>query len=250
MMPAKSMSDPRYQETGEETCDELRDYSLLIRQPRNGYRYSLDPLLLCDFAGADDSLRIADLGTGCGIIPMVMARRWCKSQIVGIELHSEMAAIASRNVEINNLSPRISIINADILELQKILPAASFDLIVANPPYREMGSGRISPRPGRDAARHELTAKLADFMAVARRLVINGGRICFIYHTSRLVELMDKAVSLKLTPMRLRMVHGDRTSAARMFLIELVKGRLGELSILPPLYLDTDCSCLIPAEKG
>ncbi len=221
----------------EETIDELRKYDLKIIQPRHGYRYSLDPLLLCDFAAIRDGEEAVDLGAGCGIIPLILSRTAQGSRLVGVESQSEMADLAERNVALNGLAERVAIRNADILDVKKLFPASSFDLVVANPPYRKRSTGRISPKPGRDLARHESTASLTDFLAAAKNLVKLTGRICFIYHPSRLAEFLTEAGAMKLSPARLRMVHGNCSAEARMFLIELVKGRKSELAILPPLFV-------------
>jgi Predicted O-methyltransferase len=192
----------------DETEDQLRDYDLKIIQPKDGYRFSLDPLLLCDFAGSG-ALRILDLGTGCGIIPLVMARKASESRITGVEFQNGMASLARRNVSGNALSDRITVIESDILSLKGVLAPESFDLVLANPPYRKQGEGKTSPRAGRDLARHESTASLADFLATAKRMVKPGGSVCMIYHPERLAELLAACLEINLCPVRLQMVHGD-----------------------------------------
>lgn len=212
-------------------------YDLKIVQQRGGYRFSLDPLLLADFADVREGAQVIDLGTGCGIIPLVLARKAETARIVGVELQPEMAELAQRNAELNALADRIEIMDADIIDLKRSYPVSSFDLVVANPPYRKRGTGKISPRAGRDQARHESTAGLADFLEVAKYLVRPTGRICLIYLAARLTEFLSCASELKLSPLRLRMVHGNPAAAAKMFLVELVKGRQGELAVLPPLVV-------------
>jgi tRNA1Val (adenine37-N6)-methyltransferase len=222
---------------GDETIDELRRYGLQIIQPRHGYRFSVDPLLLCDFAGVTAGERLVDLGTGCGIMPLVLARQGEDVRAVGVEFQEQMAALALRNVRENGLAARIDILAEDITALKRFFPVSSFDLVIANPPYRRRGTGRVSPKAGRDDARHESTASLADFLMMAKYLVKPAGRICFIYHPSRLAELLVEAAALKLAPLRLRMVHGNGAADARIFLVELAKGRKGELKVLPPLFM-------------
>lgn len=220
-----------------ETTDKLQAYDLKIIQPRHGYRFSLDPLLLCDFANLHGVETIADLGTGCGVMPLVFARKSLDLKIVGIETQEEMAELATRNVLLNGLSERVSVLHRDVNSLRRHLVPSSFDLVVANPPYRKPGTGRISPKPGRDLARHESTASLADFLSAAKYLVKPSGKICFIYHPSRIIEFLMETAALKLAPLRLRMVHGDARAEARMFLVELVKGRKGDLAVMPPLLV-------------
>ena len=220
-----------------ETLDELTGYQLSIIQPRHGYRFSLDPLLLADFAGVRKDERVADLGTGCGIIPLLLARRESSAVITGVEFQDSMARIAERNVLANGLSGSIDVVADDVTSLKSRFPVSTFDLVVSNPPYRRPGTGKVSPRAGRDGARHETTATLADFLSAAKYLVKESGRICFIYHTCRLAELMAQAALQKLAPLRLRMVHGNSIAPARMFLVELMKGRAGELRVEPPLIV-------------
>lgn len=217
-----------------ETVDQLRDYDLKIIQPKSGYRFSLDPLLLCDFAPVGKTT-ILDLGTGCGIIPLVMSRKNPGASIKALELQPQMAAIAQRNVNNNALADKIKIVATDILEITKSYPADSFDLVMGNPPYRRQGEGKISPKAGRDLARHESSATLADFLSIAKKMVKPGGSICFIYHPERLAELLSLALQLKLSPARLQLVHGDFLLPARMFLIELSKGKKCALEVLAPV---------------
>jgi tRNA1Val (adenine37-N6)-methyltransferase len=236
-----------------ETVDELQNYGLRIVQPRHGYRFSLDPLLLCDFAELVAGGRVIDLGAGCGVIPLVLARKDEGAQIVGVEFQHEMAALATRNVRLNGLAGRIEIVEADINSLRKLFPVSSFDLVVANPPYRKPGSGKISPRAGRDRARHESTAGLAEFLAAAKYLVKPAGSICLIYHTSRLADCLAEAERQRLAPVRLRFVHGSPEAEARMFLVELVKGRKGELTVLSPCFVSAgigDERAEMPYSKG
>ncbi len=227
----------------EETLDELRNHDLKIIQPRAGYRFSLDPLLLCDFAGIREGERVIDLGTGSGVIPLVLARKSAASAFVGVEFQKELADLAIRNIALNGLEARIGILLADVLHLKGHSPGSSFDLVTANPPYRAPGSGKISPARGRDAARHETTAGLADFLAGAKYLVKPSGRICLIYHVSRLVDCLGEAERQKLAVAKLQFVHGFPGAEARTFMAELAKGRKSELKVLAPLFVnETDTS--------
>ena len=225
-------------ECGElETLDQLTGYDLRVIQPRHGYRFSVDPLLLADFAGVRRGERCVDLGTGCGVIALLLARLGEDCSVTGIEFQQAVANMATRNVLLNDLAQRVEIVEEDVVSLKSHFPVDSFDLVVSNPPYRRPGTGKVSPRAGRDDSRHESTATLADFLAAAKYLVKPSGRICLIYHTCRLAELMAQASLQKLAPLRLRMVHGNSKAQARMFMIELAKGRNGELRVEPPLMV-------------
>ncbi len=220
----------------DETVDYLRDFDLKIIQPKSGYRFSLDPLLLTDFAPGGKA-EILDLGAGCGVIALIMARKNSRATIAAVEVSPLMAEIARRNVVDNNLSGGVTVVETDILHLPQKYRADSFDLVMGNPPYRRPGEGKVSPKAGRDIARHESTATLADFLSIAKKMVKPGGSICFIYHPERLAELLALSLQLKLSPARLQMVHGDFSLPARMFMLELLKGKKSALEVLPPIVV-------------
>ena len=222
----------------DETREDLQQFDLQLFQPRHGYRYSLDPLLLIRFCGqpVSDST-IVDLGAGCGIISLVLARLNPTALVVAVENNPEMAAHVEQNIQHNNLAGRVSVHTEDVINLKKSYPVSSFDLVVSNPPFRTAGSGHISPRSGRDSARHETTAGLADFLAAAKYLVKPRGKICFIHLPARLPEFMTLASEMKLSVLRLRMVHSHATSPATMFMIELAKGKRCVPVIEPPLFV-------------
>lgn len=208
------------------TCDELRFFNLQLHQPRQGYRYSLDALLLARFCSPlKTGGSIVDLGAGCGVISLVLARINPAADVVAVENNPLMSELIERNIRHNKLDGQVVACAEDVVNLRKKYPDSRFDLVVSNPPFRKAGSGKISPRAGRDAARHETTAGLEDFIAAAKYLVKPAGRICFIQLPSRLPEFMSLAARLKLSVLRVRMVHNDVESPATMFMAELAKGR-------------------------
>lgn len=220
------------------TAGSAAAFDLRLRQPGQGYRYSLDALLLADFARLrEGNENVADLGTGCGIIPLLLARRYPQSTITGIENNRQMAALAVENVRENGLQDRLRIVEGDVLSVRTVFPVSLFDAVLSNPPFRTPRSGRTSPLPGRDSARHETTATLADFLRAAKYLVKPAGRICFIHHPDRLTEFIRIAGELKLGLLRLRMVHGKEGGSAKMFLAELAKGRKDAVTVEPPLFV-------------
>lgn len=220
------------------TQDDLKLFNLQLFQPRQGYRYSLDPLLLSRFcSGVPQDGAIIDLGAGCGIISLVLARLNPTASVVAVENNPAMAALVERNILHNGLSGRVSSLCDDVVHLRASHPDSRFDLVVSNPPFRTAGSGKISPRAGRDAARHETTAKLADFIAAAKYLVKPSGRICMIQLPERLAEFMFLAAAMKLAVLRIRMIHGNMASPATMFMAELAKGRRSSPVVEPPLFV-------------
>lgn len=231
------------------TLDQARHFGLTIAQPASGYRFSLDALLLSDFAAPATTARIADLGTGCGIIPLILCRRFPETTAVGIESNAEVAALAQANILRNGLADRVSIISGDISDSTSLFPVSSFDGVTCNPPFRKPGSGKISPKSGRDTARHESTAGIADFLAASKFLVKPPGRIWFVYLADRLAEFNHRAVELKLSLLRLRMVHGSVDAPAKIFLAELAKSRRGSTAVLPPLIIREDNGAYTPEAR-
>lgn len=224
------------------TLDDIRPYNVQLFQPRRGYRYSLDPLLLARFCGKLKSEgTIIDLGAGCGVLSLVLARINPAATVVAVENNPEMAALVERNILHNDLAGRASVNGGDVLNLREHYPVSSFDLVVSNPPFRAAGSGKTSPLSGRDAARHETTAGLSDFIAAAKFLVKPTGKICFIQLPSRLPEFMSLAAQMKLSVLRVRMIHNNAESPATMFMAELAKGRRSAAVFEPPLFVRDMC---------
>ncbi|MEI6214129.1 MAG: methyltransferase [Desulfuromonadales bacterium] len=220
------------------TCDELKLFGLQLFQPLHGYRYSLDPLLLARFCRVRDSGgNIIDLGAGCGIISLVLARINPSAAVMAVENNPDLALLIDRNIHHNGLPERVSSVVEDVVNLRNALPDSSFDLVVSNPPFRTAMSGKISPKAGRDTARHESTATLTDFLAAAKFLVKPSGRICFIQLPARLPEFMAIAAHLKLSILRLRIIHNNAASPATMFMAELAKGRRSTPVVEPPLFV-------------
>lgn len=224
------------------TRDELKRFGLTLLQPKYGYRFTLDPLLLCDFSRAGSEQQIADLGTGSGVMALVLAKMALQSRVTAFEQDGETARLAQRNVSLNGLTERVTVLHEDVLQVRRHLPVSCCDLVVSNPPYRKQGRGRLNPHPGKLAARHETTATLADFLAAAKYLVKPvTGRICLVYHPDRLPDLMVEAAAQKLALVRLRLVHGVQDAVAKLFLVELAKGRKNvHLELLPPLIVRSD----------
>lgn len=221
----------------DETLDDLTINGLKILQAKNGYRFSVDPVLLCGFITAAHNLRVADLGSGNGIIPLLLAGRAGFREIYGVEIQSAMVERARRSVHLNRLEALVKIIHGDIRELPAELKEQSFDLVTANPPYRNQGSGRVATGDERAMARHELCGGLDSFLRAASSLLVSGGRFYIVYLAERLTELLAEMRCFRLEPKRLRMVHSRAGEPARMVLLEGRKNGKPPLKIEPPLYL-------------
>lgn len=221
----------------DETLDALGYGELQIIQPQQGFRFSIDPVLLAGFAQSKAGETWIDLGCGSGVLPLLLASREVGLRITGVEIDPDSAERARRNVVLNKLETQIDIIQGDLRELRKTHRAQSCDVIVSNPPYRRPENGRISAGVDRAIARHELHGNLDDFLEASRYLLKNGGRFYAIYLAERLPELLHKMSAKKIEPKRLRCIHPRRTNDANLVLIEGRRSGRPGLTIATPLFL-------------
>jgi tRNA1Val (adenine37-N6)-methyltransferase len=220
-----------------ETRDNLSIGGLQLLQAEKGYRYSLDPILLAHFVALKPGDQVVDLGTGCGIIPLLLATLNEVGPLIGIERQASLVKRAVRNVELNGYSDRITILPEDIRQIKTLLSAESADVVVTNPPYRRPGTGHIAPNDERAAARHELAGGMREFVAAAKWLLKNGGTFAVVYLAERLPELMVTMVEAGIEPKRLRMIHSRHGEAAKLLMLEGRKGSRPGLAIEKPLYV-------------
>ncbi len=220
-----------------ETLDAILGGAITLAQPRRGYRFSIEAILLARFATAKPRDRVLDLGAGCGVVAITLATIGGVKQAVALEIQPAMAALARRNAALNKL-PNVSVICAD-LRSRRIagLAPASFDLVVANPPFHAIRTGRDSPDASRRVARGESAASLADFARAARRSVRNGGRVAVVFAASRAAELIATMRSNRLEPKRIRFVHPRAELAASALMIEARADGGAEVIIEAPLML-------------
>jgi tRNA1(Val) A37 N6-methylase TrmN6 len=221
----------------QDTVDALFDGRLTLMQSRSGYRFSVDALLLAYFVTVKPRQRIVDLGTGNGVLALVLAYLHPSATLTGVDLLKSMAERAGRNVELNGLRSRIEILHADVRQIPIVMNPASFDVAVCNPPYRQPSSGRISANPEREAARHETHGDLHAFLRAAAHLLRLKGRMALCYSALRVTDLLTAMRQVRIEPKRLRMVHSFRQSEASLVLVEGVRDGRAGLTVAPPLIL-------------
>jgi tRNA1Val (adenine37-N6)-methyltransferase len=219
------------------TTDSLFQGRLKILQKEKGYRFSVDAPILAHHISLKDARTAVDLGTGCGIVAIIVAYRNPLVRLYGIEIQKELAELASRNVQLNRMQDRITIIHADMKDAQSVLEPGVIDAVFSNPPYRKLQSGRINPDPERAVARHEIKACLCDVTSVAEKLLRPSGRLIVIYPAERTTDLVVRMRACKLEPKRLRLVHARRDSDAELILAEAVKYAKPGLNVSPPLIV-------------
>lgn len=223
-----------------ETIDPFMDGRLRIIQSKTGYRFSVDAVLLSDFVTIKKYDTVVDLGTGCGVIPLSLLASKPLKHIYCIEIQPELARQAMRNARLNNLDKKMSVIIGDMRRVP--LPAASFNAIVCNPPYRRKESGRINPDQQRAIARHEIHASLDDIIIAARYLLRTRGRLSLIYPAERLADLIEKLRQSGFEPKKTRVIYPDMGANAKLVLMEAWFGGKSGLTVLPPLIGQGDYS--------
>jgi len=221
------------------TADAFFNGRITIKQHRRGYRFSIDAVILAAHAGMHAGEAAVDLGTGCGVIPLILAYRNPDIRICGIEVQKELAEIARRNVSDNAMADRIVILRQDLKLLTAGMVDGPVDLVVSNPPYRRPHSGRLNPDRQKAVARHEIKAALADVVDSARRILKTSGRFVTIYPAERLTDIVCQMRISRVEPKKIRTIHSNRHSGARLVLVEGVKDVNPGVKILPPLYIYT-----------
>lgn len=217
------------------TLDGIRNIKLY--QNKNGYRFSVDALLLSSFVNVKRAEKIVDMGAGSGIIGLLLAARYTDSAVVLIELQQALSRLAEKNAELNKMDAKVKVICADIKDVPALMEPMSCDVAVSNPPFRKENSGRLSVGEERAVARHEIKLRLPVLVEAASYLLKARGRFFMIYHPERILELMDILRSNRLEPKRMRFVYNDTRSPSKIVMVESAKeGRPG-LKIEKPLFI-------------
>jgi tRNA1Val (adenine37-N6)-methyltransferase len=211
---------------------------LILAQPERGYRYSVDPFLLADFCRPRRGELILDLGTGVGVIGLLLAGRHPSVRVVGIELQPGLARLAAQNARKNALAGRCLFVRGDVRDAPRFLPPERFDRVVANPPFRPPGCGALPTDAGRAAARQEISFTLTHLAKTAAALVRYGGTLDMIHLAERLPEIFKALDASRLEAKQLRLVVPFPGSAPRLCLISAIKGGRPGLRVLPQLVLN------------
>jgi tRNA1Val (adenine37-N6)-methyltransferase len=221
----------------EMTADSFFNGRIHVKQDRRGYRFSIDAVILAHHVQPQPEDTLIDLGTGCAIIPLILAYRHPDIRIRGIEIQPSLAEIARLNVAENRLQAQIDIHCMDLRSLDHRLLATPADIVTANPPFREKQSGRINPNRQSAVARHEIETTLAEVVAAACRLLRKGGRLMVVYSADRTTDLLCAMRSAGIEPKRCRMVHSKRHGRARLVLVEGIKGARPGIVVTAPLVI-------------
>jgi len=207
-----------------------------IDQPKAGVRFTLDSLLLADFCRIRPRDRILELGAGAGIISLLLAKKFPKTQLVANEVEPVAYGLLCQNIATNGLGNRIVPVDRDLMHLNQEIAPNSFDVIVANPPYIRCGTGRKNPSAERQLARQDQSAPIAGWLDL-HEVLKNRGKYVLVFQAGRAAELIASLRHRSLEPKRMRFVHPSVQKPATVVLIEAVKGAGIGLEILPPLIV-------------
>ncbi len=220
-----------------DTPDDLRPHPFVIHQPRTGYRYSIDSFLLASFVTLRKRDTVIDLGSGVGVIGMLLCARYPDCSVWGIEIQERLFRFAERNRRENRLDERMRNVLGDYRRGDDLPSGVPFDSAVSNPPYRPVGTGRLNRDAERTVARHETAGGLSDVVIAARSAVKSGGSLFLVYPAWRTADLMASLRSGDFEPKRARFVHAREGEDAQTVMIEARRGGGTELTVLPPLYI-------------
>ncbi|MBQ8043129.1 MAG: tRNA1(Val) (adenine(37)-N6)-methyltransferase [Clostridia bacterium] len=224
----------------DERIDDLNRCGYKIIQNTKKFCFGMDAVLLSGFAQAKEGDKVIDLGTGTGIIPILMEAKTKASEFVGLEIQEESVDMAKRSVIMNNQQEKISIIQGDIKTASKKLGAAMFDVVTSNPPYMNNAHALVNPDEAKAIARHEIKCSLEDVVREGAKLLKVGGKMYMVHRPFRLIEIITKMKEYKLEPKRIRFVHPYIDKEANMVLIEASKGGKSMVKIEKPLIVYKD----------
>lgn len=207
-----------------ERIDDLEFKGLKIIQNKDGFCFGIDSVLLSDFAkNIRHNSKVMDLGTGTGIINILLSGKTKASKFIGVEIQEEVAEMAKRSVELNNLEDKITILNENILNLKNIYDAKSFDAVVTNPPYKKINTGLINENNKQLISRHEITANLKDFIHISSYLLKDFGEFYMVHRPDRLVDIFQNMREERIEPKLIKFVYPKANKKTNLVLIKGIK---------------------------
>jgi len=218
-----------------ERLDDLQRGGLRILQREDGFRFGTDAVLLADFAGVKKGEHVADVGTGTGVLPLLLSARAQDTTFDAFEIQANVADMARRSIALNGLENRIRIHTLDCREAAERIGHECCHLVVTNPPYTKDGAGLVSPNASRAVSRSDSDCDLFQWMASCARLLKNGGRLCCVFPAPRFLELCDAMRAARVEPKRVRFVVSRETSSPKLVLTEGLKGAKAGLHWMPML---------------
>lgn len=221
----------------DERIDDLQRNGYRIIQKKDGFCFGMDAVLLSGFTAVKEGERVIDLGTGTGIIPILLSAKTQGDHFTGLEIQEDIAEMAERSIRFNRLQNRISIVQGDIKEAGRLFGKASFDIVTANPPYMNDAHGLKNPDLSKAIARHEVLCTLKDVLREAAVLLKPGGRLYLVHRPHRLAEIIAEMREYKLEPKRMKLVHPFINKEANMVLLEAARGGRPMIKVEAPVIV-------------
>ena len=232
-----------------ERIDDLQLQGLRIIQKEKGFRFGMDAVLLSDFARVEDRDRVADFGTGTGILPLLLAGRGKGAHFDALEIQDDMADMAKRSVSLNQLTERIAVHNLPVERAEEVIVPGTLDAIVCNPPYGIPGATLLNPAKTLSTARHQTEEGLTAWYRMAYRLLRGKGRFHMIYPAPRMLEAMTALSKARLEPKRFRLIYPYADKPANLVMIEAMKDAKPMLHPEPPLIICEKDGTMTPELK-
>mgnify|MGYP004666896605 FL=1 len=221
-----------------ERIDELELNNLKIIQKNDGFCFGIDSVLLSDFVRKiKNNSKVLDLGTGTGILGILLCAKTNLKQITGIEIQKDIADMATRSIQLNNLQGKFDILNCNIKDIDKLLKIDSYDAIVTNPPYKKPNSGKINENKTKLISRHEIEANLDDFIRISFKMLKDKGTLYMVHRAERIVDILSTMRKYKMEPKRIRFVYSNKNSESKLVLLEATKNAKPFVKIERPLYV-------------
>ena len=219
-----------------ERVDDLQNGLFVIQDPKK-FCFGMDAVLLSGFARVKKGEVALDMGTGTGIIPILLSDRTDGEHFTGLEIQHECAEMADRSVRFNGLEDRVRIVEGDIKEAAGIFGAASFDVVTCNPPYMTGSHGIVNPELPKAIARHEILCSFEDVAREAAKVLRPGGRFYLVHRPFRLAEIITTLVKYKLEPKRMQLVYPYVDKEPNMVLLEACRGGRSRMNVEKPLVV-------------
>ena len=211
---------------------------LKIIQNKDGFCFGIDSILLSNYAKEiKKGSKVIDLGTGTGIIGIMLCAKTEISKMLGVEIQKEVYEMAKRSIKLNHLEEKFEIINENIIELPNKLEMGTFDAVVTNPPYKKIGTGLTNENEKKLISRHEITANLEDFIKISNKLLKDKGSLYMVHRPDRLADIIEYLRKYKLEPKKIRFVYPSLGKEANLVLIKATKNAKSFLKIEKPLYV-------------
>lgn len=220
-----------------ERIDDLQYKDLKIIQKKDGFCFGVDAVLLANFADIKKEACVIDLGTGTGIIPILIAGKTDAGTVTGLEIQHEIAEMAGRSVSLNGLESKIRIVCGDIKGSIELFGPSSFDAVVTNPPYMNQGGGLLNPSDTKAISRHEIKCTLEDVIKSAGKLLVPGGQFAMVHRPDRLVDIVYLMRNYGIEPKYIRFVHPSPYKRPNLLLIKGMRGGKPQLKMMDPLYV-------------